>query len=103
MAAIEEDRAIIRTLNLGPAEIALLCARFKDEEMYGPFFISLSAEAVHQDSNGNQWRVDTKELARKLDATRIEERGALTRSIFRFWEQFPNTDPAEAIRNAGLL
>ena len=105
MEAIEQDRAIIRTLNFEPAEIALLCARFQDEgiSFHAPLFMALSTEAVHSDSKGKQWRVDTKELARKLSATRFEERRALTRAIFRFWEQYPNTDPIDAMRNAGLV
>ncbi len=105
MEAIEQDRGIIRTLNLEPAEIALLCARFQDEgiSFHAPLFMSLSTEAVYDDSKGRRWRVDTKELARKLSATRVEERRALTRAVFRFWEQYPNTDPAEAMRNAGLI
>jgi hypothetical protein len=103
MEAIEQDRAIIKTLSLEPAEIAMLCARFQNEDICGPFFMSLGNEAVHNDLKGKQWRVDTKELARKLNATGIKERGALTRAIFRFWEQYPNADPADAMRNAGLV
>lgn len=103
--AIEQERAIIKTLNLEPPEIAMLCARFQDEgiSFSAPLFLSLTAEAVCNDSSGRQWRVDTKELARKLTATGLEERRALTRAIFRFWEQYPNTPPADAMRIAGLI
>ena len=101
---IEQDRAIIKTLNLEPAEIALLCARFQDEGIsFHTFFLSLSTEAVHNDSKGRQWRVDTKELARKLSATCFVERRALARAISQFWEQYPNTPPGDAMHNAGLV
>jgi len=105
MDAIEHDRIIIKALSLDPAELALLCARFKDEGIpfCAPFFLSLSKEAVHNDSRGIHWRVDTKTLARKIGATSTEERRALTRAIFRFWEQYLAAGAADAMHTAGLI
>ena len=105
MEAIDQDRAVIKPLSLNPAEIALLCARFRDEgiPLNAPMFMSLTSEEVHNDSKGTQWRVDSRELARKLTATNFEERRALTRAIFRFWQQYPAVDPANAMRTSGLI
>jgi hypothetical protein len=104
MATVEQDRALIKTLNFDPAELALLCVRFQDEGVpfSAPCFLSLSEEAVHRDSRGIYWRVDTKALAQKLTAAGLDERRALTRAIFRFWEQYPAVPPAAAMRIAGL-
>ena len=105
MDQIESDRAVVKSLNLAPSEIALLCAHFQDQGIlfHAPFFLSMSDEAVHVDSKGTTWRVDTKELARKLSATGLEERRALTRGIFRFWDRYPREDPALAMRMSGLI
>jgi hypothetical protein len=86
METIEQNRTIIKALNLNHAELALLCARFQDEgvPLYAPFFLSLGEEAVHRDSRGMHLRVDTKALAQKLTAMSLHERHALSRAIFRF-------------------
>ena len=104
MATIEEDRTIIEALNLNPAELALLCVRFQDEgvPLSAPCFLSLSEEAVRRDSQGIYWRVDTRALAQKLTAAGLDERRALSRAIFRFWEQYPAAPPAAAMHTAGL-
>jgi len=104
MANIEQDRTIIKALNLNPAELALLCVRFQDEgvPLSAPCFLSLSKEAVHRDSRGRDWRVDTKALSQKLTAASLDERRALSRGIFRFWEQYPAVPPADAMHTAGL-
>jgi hypothetical protein len=105
MHVIEHDRTIIKALNLDPAELALVCARFQDEgiPLSAPFFLSLNEEAVHNDSRGIHWRVDTKTLAEKLSAVGPEARRALNRAIFRFWEQYPAARPADAMFTAGLI
>jgi hypothetical protein len=105
METIEQDRTIIKALNFNHAELALLCARFQDEgvPLSAPFFLSFSEEAVHTDSRGMHWHVDTKALAQKLTAMSLNERRALSRAIFRFWEQYPAVRPVDAMHIAGLI
>jgi len=105
MDTVEQDRALIKPMNLELAETALLCVRFQDESipLDAPSFLSLDNEIAHDDSKGIQWRVDTKALARKLTAASTSQRRALTRAIFRFWERYPSSNPAEAMRNSGLV
>jgi len=105
MDSIEHDRTIIKGLKLDPAELALLCARFQDEgiPLAAPLILSLNDEAVHNDSRGIHWRVDTKILAQKISGASPEVRRALNRAIFRFWEQYPAARPADAMYTAGLM
>ncbi|HJU11291.1 MAG TPA: hypothetical protein VJ728_10460 [Candidatus Binataceae bacterium] len=99
------DRAIIKGLNLSRPEITFLCVCFEGEGIpsNAPFFLSLTNQAEHEDSRGIHWRVNTKTLAQKLSNTDLQQRHALNRAIFRFWEHYPAAPPADAMYAAGLI